>query len=339
MSDQLKPFRVGVYGAGQIVEDCHLPALAALPGVSIAWVTDRDREKAKRLASMYRTTANELTIAHAALADIDVCLVAIPFGARAEILARCAEAGVATYVEKPFAQTRADHDALCEAYPTHKLAVGYQRRFYHGSLLAKSLLEAGMFGPVVSVSAAIGSYSMKGGEGRYHADARLSGGGIVMELGVHVLDLVAFVLDANRVKTKMVRGIVERGLDHHVTFEGSLHHDETDVPVTAVVSRLEPVLNGVTLNFERGSLRFGVEATDRVRFRDTIPGRGERYVIDSNLTRQKFRPAQSSAEGFRAIWQSFLDGVRNVRVNPASAVTSRVTTDWIEAIYAGLPHD
>jgi predicted dehydrogenase len=185
------------------------------------------------------------------------------------------------------------------------------------------------------VSARIGAYAMKGGGGRYHTNPVLSGGGIVMELGVHLLDQVAFVTAATAVDLEAVTGVVENGLDHHVSCAGSLHVDGRVVPVDATVSRLQNMDGGVALRFDRGEVRFGVEPCSGVYL--TQDGNPDVFRLDIQVNRSGLPTAQTAGRAFDAIWESFLGGLRRDEVTPAAAATGRITTQWVEAIYRGLP--
>src|ERR1700730_14990387 len=97
--------RIGIIGAGQIVEDAHLPVLKAIEGTTITWIADIDKARADLLSRMYHVREIEASDISRAIADIDVCLIAIPLGVRRDYIERCAESGVALYAEKPFART------------------------------------------------------------------------------------------------------------------------------------------------------------------------------------------------------------------------------------------
>ena len=53
MRTDVRSVRVGLLGAGNVVESIHLPVLASLDGVTVAWVCDTDTARARALASTY----------------------------------------------------------------------------------------------------------------------------------------------------------------------------------------------------------------------------------------------------------------------------------------------
>ena len=74
---------VGVVGAGEIARIAHLPVLAAMPEVSLAWIADRDPERARVLAQGFGARALPLPGDLTRLPEADVVLLALPYGARA----------------------------------------------------------------------------------------------------------------------------------------------------------------------------------------------------------------------------------------------------------------
>src|SRR5580658_475915 len=117
---------VGIIGAGSIVEDSHLPALKVCDRASVAWIHDAKESRAAMLAVMYGIRPVAIDGLSAALDGVDVCLLAVPYGARPAFIEMCASRGKALYVEKPFATTLQEHERYCSLFPAHKLAVGFQ---------------------------------------------------------------------------------------------------------------------------------------------------------------------------------------------------------------------
>ena len=113
MSVGQPPLRIGVIGAGTIVENIHLPVLANLPGVSVAWVADRSEDRAERLARAFAIDARPLSRTD----DADILLVAIPMLGRDQWFEHAHRHGMALFVEKPFAVSLAQHDLFASIVP------------------------------------------------------------------------------------------------------------------------------------------------------------------------------------------------------------------------------
>src|SRR4051812_31184350 len=104
---------VGVIGAGQIVEFNHLSVLKTRSNVSVAWLYDTDDARANLLSSMYAVRSITRSELPAAVGEVDICLLAVPYGYRTEYINLCAGSDTALYVEKPFATTVAEHQGYC----------------------------------------------------------------------------------------------------------------------------------------------------------------------------------------------------------------------------------
>jgi predicted dehydrogenase len=165
----------------------------------------------------------------------------------------------------------------------------------------------------------------------------MSGGGVLMELGVHVLDQLVFTIGAEGVRLSDVDGVVENGLDHHVQCTGFLTAGGEEIPCRATVSRLWNLDDGIMLRFERASVHFGIDPASEVHL--TLSGSTDIYCLDRSLDRSGRPAVRSPSAAFAAIWDTFLDGLRRAEVTPAAASTGLVTTQWVEAIYRGLGND
>lgn len=319
--------RVGVVGAGQIVENAHLPVLLNLPGVEVAWVTDANPRRAAVLSRMYGVPQTSLEEFSSHLEEVDICLLATPVGARAPYLDLCAERGKAVLAEKPFATSESGHVAYCSRFPPYALGVSFQRRFYASIRAIRSIVERRFFGDLQSITFAIGGFDLKsGGAGRYLGNRRLAGGGVVMDLGVHVLDQVLLAARATDVEVDSVRSILLDGMDFDAIVGTTLHCDHGTVRVSGEMTRLRPIPNGFAFAFERATVRLGVgpETPLRVVSTDGEAELGLGIVQEGAMT---------VGRAFFDMWSCFVRGLNSREVSLASATTSVLTARWVDRIY------
>ncbi|MBM4125611.1 MAG: Gfo/Idh/MocA family oxidoreductase, partial [Nitrospira sp.] len=124
----MKPLRVGVIGVGHLGQH-HARLYAALPGATLAGVTDDDPERAKLIADRHQVPV--FAQAAALLERIDAVSVAVPTSAHHAVVTACLKAGVHVLVEKPIAVTlpeARDLVALADAKGC-VLQVGHIERF------------------------------------------------------------------------------------------------------------------------------------------------------------------------------------------------------------------
>jgi UDP-N-acetylglucosamine 3-dehydrogenase len=120
--------RVALIGCGGVAMERHLPALRALPGVTLVGVADAIRERAEAAAQRFETRA--FVDYRALLADSKAEVVAVCVSAPAHREAGLAvlQAGKHLFIEKPLALTREDAEALVRGgeAATRRAAVGIQ---------------------------------------------------------------------------------------------------------------------------------------------------------------------------------------------------------------------
>ncbi len=122
-----RPLRVAVVGVGYLGRH-HARILAALEGVALVGVVDKDADRAAEIAGAHGTSA----FARAEdLPEVDAVTVAVPTESHAEAATPFLERGVSVLVEKPLTRTLEEADALIAAAARGGalLAVGHTERF------------------------------------------------------------------------------------------------------------------------------------------------------------------------------------------------------------------
>ena len=128
--------------------------------------------------------------------NIDLVYVVLPNGMHKEFTVRAAKAGKHVIVEKPMANTAAECKEMIDA--CHKagvqLAVGYRLHYEPHHLEIQRLGQEKIFGPVRHIEATLG-YNIKGMPADdWHFNKALSGGGVLMNLGVYCVQINRYVL-------------------------------------------------------------------------------------------------------------------------------------------------
>ncbi|MEQ8487005.1 MAG: Gfo/Idh/MocA family oxidoreductase [Pseudomonadales bacterium] len=189
--------RFGLVGAGAIAE---LTArdLARHDAVRLTAVADPSTQRAAALAAQF-----DIPYTHADAAallrrdDIDAVYVAVPNALHAGLATAALAAGKHVLLEKPFATSAAEAEAVAAAAERHGrlLMLGMNQRFDANVQRARQLVRSGELGPVYF---ARGYWRRRSGIPRIgswftrRADA---GGGALLDIGVHILDVLLFVLD------------------------------------------------------------------------------------------------------------------------------------------------
>ncbi len=193
-----KKLRYALIGCGGCGVGKHLTAYAMYPDdVELYGVCDIDAKKAQAAATRF-DVPHVFTDYTALLADpkIDVVSVATPNCLHAPIAIAALQAGKHVHVEKPIAMSTAEAEAMVAARDRagKLLMVALNNRFTESSRFAKRYIDEGHLGEIYHARCGWRrrqGYAMRG---TWFADKEQSGGGPVIDLGVHFLDLTLFFL-------------------------------------------------------------------------------------------------------------------------------------------------
>lgn len=200
--------RLGFLGTGWIGRD-RLEAVAASGVADVAAVADPAVEGA--LDSL-----EELLDA-----GVDGVVVATPSALHAEQALAALERGVAVFCQKPLGRTAAEARAVVEAAREADALLGVDLSYRHveGMRRIRSLIGSGGIGEVFGADLVF--HNAYGPDKPWFYDAELSGGGCVIDLGTHLVDLALWTLDLDGfelVESRLVGAPVEHyavaQLDH-----------------------------------------------------------------------------------------------------------------------------
>jgi predicted dehydrogenase len=187
--------RVALFGSGWI-QDFHARGVLAHPTgqlVAVAnWRVDSATALAERHGIDRVTTDWESLVADP---DIDAAVVATPNALHAPQAIALLRSGKHVLVEKPMSTTVAEADAMIEASEAAGsfLMVAHCWRFRDEVIAMRDRIASGAFGEVVKTR----GYGMHAGWGPsgWFVDRALSGGGALVDMGVHAIDTARFLLD------------------------------------------------------------------------------------------------------------------------------------------------
>ena len=170
---------------------------ATLGEARLVACADLDRPRAEALA---RTAAAAVATddwrAAIGRTDVDIVLVATTNEALAEVARAAVEAGKHVLLEKPAARSVAEIDRLIEAAgrADRLVRVGFNHRYHPALRKARELFEAGADGDLMFVRGRYGHGGRIGYDKEWRADPARSGGGELIDQGVHLIDLSRWFL-------------------------------------------------------------------------------------------------------------------------------------------------
>jgi predicted dehydrogenase len=183
--------KVGVIGAGQIASN-HCAEIQAYPDAELIAVADINEERRLRLQDTFGASKSfsdplELVQDEA----IDAVSVALPNYLHAEVSIAALEAGKHVLLEKPMAMTLEEAEAIAEASEKNGrvFTVGMNQRFTRQAQTVKSLAAGGELGKIYHAKAFWYRRSGTPKFGTWFCRKEAAGGGALLDIGVHLLDL------------------------------------------------------------------------------------------------------------------------------------------------------
>lgn len=175
--------------------------LASLPAGSLVAACDLDLSRAQELTPSGAGAIATADITEALKNDVQAVIVSTLNASLAPLTARALRAGKAVLVEKPAATSTRELDELITLSDEAGLPVrvGYNHRYHPALLKARELVDAGAIGSLMFIRARYGHGGRAGYDREWRADPKLSGGGELIDQGVHLIDLAGWFLGEFRV--------------------------------------------------------------------------------------------------------------------------------------------
>ena len=203
--DQKYLYTVAVIGCGRIARGSHFPAFAAMGCVRVKYACDLIAEKAEAMRQKYDFVEQAVTDYHVALADPEVTAVFVltPNYAHYTVTMDALRAGKHVLCEKPITVNYAlSCEMAKEAARQGKLLnIGVCCRYHRSVELLRQMREEGRFGNLYHVYCSFRSFRSIPGLGGAFTDKKQSGGGVLIDWGIHFLDLILYVLGGAKLQT------------------------------------------------------------------------------------------------------------------------------------------
>src|ERR1051325_465842 len=188
--------RVAIVGCGLIGRK-RLRSLGSAHRLTIAAAPVEDR--ARELAA---TTPGAVATAHwedaVGRPDVDAVLVATTNQWLAPVSLAAVNAGKHVLVEKPAARSSAELQPLMAAAAGRdvRVQVGFNHRYHSAFQKAREIVDSGALGPLLFLRGRYGHGGRLGYEQEWRAVPEISGGGELLDQGVHLIDLAGWFLGA-----------------------------------------------------------------------------------------------------------------------------------------------
>ncbi|MEO8176318.1 MAG: Gfo/Idh/MocA family oxidoreductase [Sphingomicrobium sp.] len=255
--------RIAISGCGAVTQLYYRPALQALCDggeAMLAGALDPDRTAAKRLCDAFPDARPVGSLDNLLALDIDLLVVASPPARHAEQACAAAAAGIAVLCEKPMALTVADAERMVAAAKSSSapFAVAMVRRFLSQPRTIREMIAGEALGKLQRIDIFEGGRFDWPIASPAYFDPKRGGGGVLEDVGVHVLDLLRWWLgepDTVRFADDALGGVAANCAIH-------LGFGPTEVAVRLSRDWYRP--NAYRFTGERGWLEWAIHERDEL---------------------------------------------------------------------------
>lgn len=192
--------KAALIGCGKISSG-HLHAFETIDDASIVAACDLSEPNLKRICDAtgaapytdYKKMIDEIC------GEIDFAIITLPHALHGEATCYCAERGVNVFLEKPMGISSEDCRNMIDCCKKNNvmLWVGHLQRYMPANVYAKKLIQSGELGELVSFHETRNLNYFSDDRPRWFLTKKMSGGGIMMNLGAHCLDKMKYFTDSD----------------------------------------------------------------------------------------------------------------------------------------------
>jgi predicted dehydrogenase len=182
--------RVGIVGLGRMGE-IRAGELRRHPETELVSGFDPDAARFDLFPGVQRCSSAAEVIE----SDIDAVFVCTPNAATADAVVAALDGGKHVFCEKPPGRSLADVHRMMEAErrnPSLKLQFGFNHRYHSGVQEAKRVIDSGRLGKLLWMRGVYGKAGGPGFEQSWRNSREVGGGGILLDQGIHMLDLMRY---------------------------------------------------------------------------------------------------------------------------------------------------
>lgn len=338
--------KIAIIGCGTIANSAHIPAYLKNPDVEIKYFCDIILSKAQAAVEKYGC-GTAVEDYHEILADPEVEAVSVctPNRMHSVITIDFLKAGKNVLCEKPAA--RVYSEALEMQKAQHEsgkvLNIGVVNRFNAGVNKLRSMIQNGDLGEVYAVYVSFRAHRSIPGLGGAFTTKAISGGGVLIDWGVHYLDIVMYCMNDPKPLTVSSKAFSKLGVDMpNYVYNGMWAEDTKDVNGTYDVDDYVTGFvrtEGPTITFNGAwAQNIGVAET-YIDFLGTKGGARLQYGSDFTLYTTacgeliEFKPRFTPNAHFENEINSFIRCIKTGEKLPSHIDTVIITAKMMQAMY------
>lgn len=198
----------GVIGAGGIADRRTIPGIMAACNAELVAVMDVNMQLAEKIRAKYNAKNAYVTVEELLNdSEVEAVYIASPVVYHKDQVLKAAQAGKHILVEKPIGLTVTEGEEIIESCQKADIfaAAGLMMRYHSYHQKMKELIDAGEIGQIISCRAQLTCWYPPI-QGAWRQVKQLSGGGAMMDLGIHCIDLIQYVTGSKAVNVSGMAG-------------------------------------------------------------------------------------------------------------------------------------
>ena len=340
---------IGLLGAGMIA-NVHAEAIAATNGELVA-VFDPCKHRRDAFAQKWDCDSCDKIEEILSRPDIEAVVIATPNDQHAELSIAAMRAGKDVLLEKPMAMSLAQCDDIINVQKetAQLLQLGFVCRFSPAAMKVKQMIDEGKLGTIRHARATLLRQRGIPGLGSWFTTKERSGGGCLIDIGVHLIDLLSHLTSATT--PERVLGMCSQtfsmenyGYDEMWSTpkpDGTFDVEDGVVAITmfanGITNQIDVswathlpesfIRDGITIEGDKGAVWFDLWG-DSVAFGSSVDGRSNESTVEVNVN-------EAWGDAFQLEHKAFAEGIVN-RIVSSTAGTSddgRKVQTIVEAIY------
>lgn len=323
-----QPVHIALVGCGAIAQRGYLPALNHVPEVQCLWLVDVNRPLAESLARRFgvpKATDDYLDV----LEQVEAVILAVPNHLHAQMALDALNRKRAVLCEKPIGRNAGEVQALVAASERAGVIVVAAMIFrqYAGLQQIQSSFPWDALGTIREIRASYGCPLDWPVSNPSFFDRDMAGGGVLLDLGVHLIDALIWVLSVGKPSLTEYYDDAESGVESEAKLRLAVcvTDSEERVPCLLEVSRLRRLRNCIEVLGEKASILIPLSstATAHLQEHDTSTP-----VLLHSV------PPRSGTECFGEQMKAFARRVRGLEANCATAESQVRVHEVIASCYA-----
>ena len=337
---------IAVVGCGRIAQGAHFPAFAQIDTVRIKYACDLIEEKAQKMKEEYPIVENVITDYKVALADpeVDAVYVLTPNYAHYTITMDALRAGKNVFCEKPITVNYALSKEMAEEAEKQGkiLNIGVCNRYQKSVEMLEQLNREGKFGKIYHVYCSFRSFRCIPGLGGDFTTKSQSGGGVLIDWGVHFLDLILYILGGAKLKNLTCDAYCEMAKDMK-SYKYSWMWAEDTADVENGTNDVEDFISGY-IRTDKASISFNGAWAQNIQkdemFIDFLGDKcgarltyGGKFEIYDGSTLETIQPEYDIPDMYLCEDRAFLESVKTGKKNRNYIDNVLETAKLLDALY------